>query len=114
MDFIKQNITISTNLIQDIQRELQIQSKDLIISEENVRLTSTNSIMMNSSVGGGKAYDLNEATRQVVTMAINLKDGASLTNTADYMQRDINWYFITQNCFNNYFIGLLSSSGAYV
>jgi hypothetical protein len=72
---------------------------------------------MKAKIGAAKQYDINEATRQVVTMAINLKDSAATfqgTATADFMANDINWYFITQNCFNDYLIGLLDSSEAYV
>lgn len=118
LEFITKNISDSTNLIQDIQRELQIQSKDLIINENNLRLTTTNSIEMFAKIGDPKKYDLNEATRQVVTMAINLKD--QVTKQPDlklapyFNTEDANWYFITRNCFNNYLQGLLDSSAAFV
>jgi hypothetical protein len=115
--FITNNISQSTNLIQDIQRELQIQSKDLMINPDNIRLTTTNSITMQAKIGAAKQYDLNEATRQVVTMAINLKDEAGNSQAStpiNFMANDINWYFITQNCFNDYLAGLFSSSTAYV
>lgn len=117
LGYITSNITQSTNLIQDIQRQLQLQSGGLIISEKNIALTTTNAILMQAKIGEANSYDINEATRQVVTMAINLKDSALTVKniaTADYMMNDINWYFITQNCFNNYLLGLMQSSEAYV
>lgn len=115
--YITNNISQSTNHIQDIQRDLQLQSKNLMINTDNIRLTTTNAITMQAKIEVAKQYDLNEATRQVVTMAINLKDLAPtvVAGTApDFMQLDINWFFITQNCFNDYLAGLFTSSFAFV
>jgi hypothetical protein len=117
LSYITSNISQSTNLIQDIQRQLQLQSTGLIISQRNIDLTTTNAILMKAKIGTAKSYDINEATRQVVTMAINLKDSAPTVKdktVSDFMMNDINWFFITQNCFNDYLAGLLDSSRAYV
>jgi cell division protein FtsL len=110
---IKANLSLSSNLIQDIQRDLQIQSKELIIDTENIRLTTTNSIPMMSKIGEIKEYDLNEATRQVVTMSINLKDQVVSTGY-DYQSDDVNWFFIVENCMNSYLEGMLKSGDLYV
>ena len=118
LGYITKNISDSTNLIQDIQRELQIKSKDLIINEKNKKLTTSNAIEMFALIGESKSYDINEATRQVVTMAINLKDqitkNPDLQTTSFFNVDDANWFFITKNCFNNYLQGLLDSSAGFV
>lgn len=119
LTYITGNITFSTDIIQNIQRELQVTSKNLMINEDNIKLTTTNAIKMVVRIGDNKSYDLNEATRQVVTMAINLKDSAAsvvsaATQVSQTGLQDSNWYFIIMNCFNDYLTGLFRSSTAYV
>lgn len=102
--------SIETTLIevQQIHNDLQLNSLD--ISSKLSDLNSKKSIRIFFSPTQTQFFDLNDATQQIISKALNIKNKNLTELTND--QSDV--FFVTSNLFNEYYRSLISASNFYV
>lgn len=94
--------------VQQIHTDLQLSS--LPLSSQLNYLNSQKRIRIFFSPTESQFFDLNDATQQIISKTLNIKN----KNLTDLTPSQSDVYFVTSNLFNEYYLNLLLSSRYYV
>lgn len=100
------NITDSIYEIETIQKNIQYESIDISLSAAHKKLLTTDSIGMKYLNGDTTQFDLNEATKQIISKSFNIL--ALPLSSIRMSNPDV--YFLIYNMFNDYYMQLVESS----
>jgi hypothetical protein len=100
------NITSSIKQIETIQKNIQYESIDISLSPSHKALLTSDVVAMTYLSGSVTKFDLNEATKQIISKSFNILNLplSSITTT----NADV--YFLVYNIFNEYYLKLVQSS----
>ena len=110
--YYKNEIEASTTAVKEIMDLLQLDQ--MALSSEHLKLLQSKSISMKFKVSTQGTntilFNLNEATLQVISKALNIKNAelSMITN------ENADLYFVNYNNFNEFYVGLRTSSELYV
>ena len=102
--------SIEDNLIEVQQLHTDIQLNSLELTAEQSDLNSKKIIKIYFSPENYQFFDLNDATQQIISKALNIKN----KNLTELISSQSDIYFVTSNLFNDYYSHLKLASNYYV
>lgn len=102
--------SIGETLIEVQQIHTDLQLSPLPLSSQLNYLNSQKGIRIFFSPTESQFFDLNDATQQIISKSLNIKN----KNLTDLTPSQSDVYFVTSNLFNEYYLNLLLSSRYYV
>ena len=102
----KTQIEESINMIEFLQNNLQYEAINITLSNTHKSLLTTNVVKVKHVDGNTGSFDLNEAIKQIIAKAFNIKKTPLSSLTHD--NTDV--FFINYNMFNDFYINIIQSS----